>query len=532
MSGWVTVSGPPRSSWRRNSGTTEPVLPSTLPNRTVTQRIAAGRAARRDVERLAVHLGQPLAGAHHAGRVHRLVGRDEHHRRAPRPRAPRRPRWRVPTALVSRPSSGFASTIGTCFSAAAWNTSSGRTASNTARMRASSRMSAMHGLARHRADGSRPARGRSARARIRRCRAAPAAPARAPPPGAPAPSRSCRRRRSPARAAPAPAAPCPRGRAALAAGSAGPRSRPAQLDARPMRRRPGRAGSARGARRTGTPSRLGGLASSSASASPARSGSVTTSGRPAPALGAQPVAARRRPRRAPPRIGRPWMRRPVCRAPSAEQARARGTRRRGPRACQRAQEQVGVLAGADQQHRIGAGARIGGARAGRGGAGTAPAACRAATSSVSAWTIGKVGVGSGKRRRRPAAARTAPPLSTLLPPTAEQVARCRRSASIAAAGGTAARRAAGSRRHGEEPQRVQQAACGVRDPARQRRRDRGQRAVECDVEQDAVDRALRRHRPGLAPGPRAVQRGGLQCALRGGGGMAMQAALRPRSSAG
>ena len=37
--------------------------------------------------------------------------------------------WRVPTALVSSPSSGFASTIGTCFSAAAWNTSSGRASS-------------------------------------------------------------------------------------------------------------------------------------------------------------------------------------------------------------------------------------------------------------------------------------------------------------------------------------------------------------------------------------------------------------------
>ena len=49
---------------------------------------------------------------------------------------------RVPAALVSRPSSGLASTIGTCFSAAAWNTSSGRNSSTTARMRASSRMSA------------------------------------------------------------------------------------------------------------------------------------------------------------------------------------------------------------------------------------------------------------------------------------------------------------------------------------------------------------------------------------------------------
>ena len=48
MSGWVTVSGPPRSNWRWNSGTTEPVLPSTLPKRTVTQRMPrpAARARR------------------------------------------------------------------------------------------------------------------------------------------------------------------------------------------------------------------------------------------------------------------------------------------------------------------------------------------------------------------------------------------------------------------------------------------------------------------------------------------------------
>src|SRR5476649_2422009 len=42
MSGWVTVSGPPCASWRWNSGTTLPVLPSTLPNRTVMQRGPAG----------------------------------------------------------------------------------------------------------------------------------------------------------------------------------------------------------------------------------------------------------------------------------------------------------------------------------------------------------------------------------------------------------------------------------------------------------------------------------------------------------
>jgi hypothetical protein len=35
-SGSVTVSGPPAASCRANSGTTDPVEPSTLPKRTVT----------------------------------------------------------------------------------------------------------------------------------------------------------------------------------------------------------------------------------------------------------------------------------------------------------------------------------------------------------------------------------------------------------------------------------------------------------------------------------------------------------------
>ena len=39
--------------------------------------------------------------------------------------------WRVPSTLVRMPSAGCASTMGTCFSAAAWNTSSGRASANT-----------------------------------------------------------------------------------------------------------------------------------------------------------------------------------------------------------------------------------------------------------------------------------------------------------------------------------------------------------------------------------------------------------------
>ena len=46
-------------------------LPSTLPKRTITKRVRVA-----PLQRLADHLGQPLAGAHHAVGIHRLVGRD------------------------------------------------------------------------------------------------------------------------------------------------------------------------------------------------------------------------------------------------------------------------------------------------------------------------------------------------------------------------------------------------------------------------------------------------------------------------
>ena len=45
MSGWVTVTGPPRSIWRRKIGITLPEEPSTLPKRTATKRVGtSGRA--------------------------------------------------------------------------------------------------------------------------------------------------------------------------------------------------------------------------------------------------------------------------------------------------------------------------------------------------------------------------------------------------------------------------------------------------------------------------------------------------------
>ena len=40
ISGLVTVTGPPRSIWRRKIGITDPDEPSTFPNRTATNRVA------------------------------------------------------------------------------------------------------------------------------------------------------------------------------------------------------------------------------------------------------------------------------------------------------------------------------------------------------------------------------------------------------------------------------------------------------------------------------------------------------------
>ncbi|KZC02102.1 hypothetical protein AU375_01653 [Methylobacterium radiotolerans] len=46
MSGWVTVTGPPRAICALNTGTTEPTEPSTLPKRTAISRVGwSGRAA-------------------------------------------------------------------------------------------------------------------------------------------------------------------------------------------------------------------------------------------------------------------------------------------------------------------------------------------------------------------------------------------------------------------------------------------------------------------------------------------------------
>ncbi len=49
-SGWVTVIGPPAASWPAKTVRTEPLLPRTLPNRTLTS-VPRARRARHAVSR-------------------------------------------------------------------------------------------------------------------------------------------------------------------------------------------------------------------------------------------------------------------------------------------------------------------------------------------------------------------------------------------------------------------------------------------------------------------------------------------------
>ena len=175
MSGWVTVSGPPRASWRWNSGTTRAGAAEHVAEPHGDAAHAACRAAR-----AAISSAWQYISASRLEAPMTLVGLTALSveistiASAPAARAASAT-WRVPAALVSSPSSGLASTIGTCFSAAAWNTSSGRNSSNSARMRARrGYRRSRRGAARR--GGSPPVPGRSATARIRRCRAAPAAP--------------------------------------------------------------------------------------------------------------------------------------------------------------------------------------------------------------------------------------------------------------------------------------------------------------------------------------------------------------------
>ena len=123
ISGCVTVTGPPRSIWRRKIGITEPDEPSTLPKRTATNRVVDVVAQR---ERLDDPLAHRLRLAEQVLRLRRLVGRDQHEALDAELDRDLRRSSRVASTLFVTAWSGFVSSIGTCLYAAAWKTTSGR----------------------------------------------------------------------------------------------------------------------------------------------------------------------------------------------------------------------------------------------------------------------------------------------------------------------------------------------------------------------------------------------------------------------
>ena len=110
ISGWVTVSGPPPASCRRNSGTTLPSEPSTLPKRTTRKSVLEARSdGSSSTIRSAISLVAPrmLAG------LTALSVEISTNFWAPA-RAAHRAVRRVPITLFHTPSTTFHSNIGTC----------------------------------------------------------------------------------------------------------------------------------------------------------------------------------------------------------------------------------------------------------------------------------------------------------------------------------------------------------------------------------------------------------------------------------
>ena len=129
ISGWVTVTGPPRSICRRKIEITLPDEPRTLPKRTATNRVGMSSRA------VPVHdpLAQHLALAVDRLRVQALSVEISTNRFAPNSAATSAITC-VASTLFPTDSMGFASIIGTCLYAAAWNTTPGVYRSNTCRI--------------------------------------------------------------------------------------------------------------------------------------------------------------------------------------------------------------------------------------------------------------------------------------------------------------------------------------------------------------------------------------------------------------
>ncbi len=134
-SGCVTVKGPPSSICFWNALSTEPRLPSTLPNRTEMYRPRA-RPSTPAVNPSATRFEYPrMLHGSAALSVETLTKHSTPEASAASSTAS------VPHTLVLNPSTGWASSSGRCLSAAAWNTTSGRRSQNSCFTRSRSRMS-------------------------------------------------------------------------------------------------------------------------------------------------------------------------------------------------------------------------------------------------------------------------------------------------------------------------------------------------------------------------------------------------------
>ena len=109
MSGCVTVTGPPRSIWRRNSGTTLPLEPSTFPNRTQQKIVFALRRPSASTIHSAIAFEAPSAVAGFTA----LSVEISTNRRTPAAAAAAA-HTRVPIALLRTASSGLSSVSETC----------------------------------------------------------------------------------------------------------------------------------------------------------------------------------------------------------------------------------------------------------------------------------------------------------------------------------------------------------------------------------------------------------------------------------
>ena len=124
-SGWVTVTGDPLASCSRTTWSSEPRLPSTLPNRT-EHMVVVGEPACAPTTISASRLVAPSTEVGLAAlSVEMSTNFSTSWARATSTR------FSVPPTLDFTPSQGWCSRIGRCLRAAAWKTTCGRCSRNT-----------------------------------------------------------------------------------------------------------------------------------------------------------------------------------------------------------------------------------------------------------------------------------------------------------------------------------------------------------------------------------------------------------------